>query len=340
MPGGKKTVGTIYNEAVSFLKTNYKPLLAISALYCLVSLIISTILGFIQLIAQTIIAPFSFLAFLPAMLSAKAGSGIPADAESVMSFVTIVLGLVVVAGILCIALMLVSIAALLFTYACQVVQCTVTVSMQEAALDLFQGTELQFTAKWQSFRKNWKRYLCVSAWSMLWTMLWSLLFVVPGIIKAFSYLLAPYLIIQYPELNYRQALRKSMEITNGFKGRLFVLSLVSIGFGLLGMLTFCTVIGPIAACIFWVLPLTFSMFTIAYLDIKAAAIEKGLLPREHGAGEGDVHIVEPAFIFDDGDINKAEGSEVPQDGANQETTSASDTEDSAFTEMEEDSPQL
>ena len=83
----------------------------------------------------------------------------------------------------------------------------------------------------------------VAAWALmfltaLYTLLWSLLFYIPGIIKAYSYSMAPYILAENPELTARQALNLSKEITYGHKMELFVLDLSFIGWCLLGAITF------------------------------------------------------------------------------------------------------
>lgn len=55
--------------------------------------------------------------------------------------------------------------------------------------------------------------------------LWSLLLVVPGIIKAYSYSQANYLILDEPQLKPMEALHKSSELMYGHKFELFILQL-------------------------------------------------------------------------------------------------------------------
>jgi len=73
---------------------------------------------------------------------------------------------------------------------------------------------------------------------IFFTMLWSLLFVIPGIIKAYSYSMAFYILAENPEMTAREALNESKEITKGHKLDLFVLELSFILWGLLATVTF------------------------------------------------------------------------------------------------------
>ena len=57
------------------------------------------------------------------------------------------------------------------------------------------------------------------------TFLWSLLFVIPGIVKIYSYSMAPFILADNPDFTAREALSKSKKIMNGHKFELFVLQL-------------------------------------------------------------------------------------------------------------------
>ncbi len=72
----------------------------------------------------------------------------------------------------------------------------------------------------------------------LFTFLWSLLFIIPGIIKALAYSMAPYLAADYPDMSPAQALKVSMAITKGHKGSVFFMGLSFFGWILLSGLTF------------------------------------------------------------------------------------------------------
>ncbi|MCD8100764.1 MAG: DUF975 family protein [Oscillospiraceae bacterium] len=63
--------------------------------------------------------------------------------------------------------------------------------------------------------------------------LWSLLFVIPGIIAAYRYSMALYVLIDNPELGALECLRRSKEMMRGNKFKLFVLELSFIGWILL-----------------------------------------------------------------------------------------------------------
>ena len=85
---------------------------------------------------------------------------------------------------------------------------------------------------------RYTRVFCALFLVNLFTFLWALLLIIPGIIKAFSYALTPYIIMDEPELTARQAITRSCEIMEGRRWKLFCLSLSFIGWGILSLLTF------------------------------------------------------------------------------------------------------
>jgi len=81
----------------------------------------------------------------------------------------------------------------------------------------------------------------------LFTALWSLLFVIPGIVKAYSYSMAYYIKLDHPEYNWRQCMNESQAIMQGYKMTLFVQDLSFIGWMIVG--SFALGIGTL-----WVIP--------------------------------------------------------------------------------------
>jgi uncharacterized membrane protein len=79
----------------------------------------------------------------------------------------------------------------------------------------------------------WVRCLCLMLLMGVFIFLWSLLLVVPGIVAAYSYSMAPYLMAENPDIGAFEAIRRSKEMMAGNKGRLFCLHLSFIGWALL-----------------------------------------------------------------------------------------------------------
>lgn len=68
-------------------------------------------------------------------------------------------------------------------------------------------------------------------------LLWSMLLFVPGIIKAYSYRMVPYIIAENPEMSASEAISLSRQMMNGQKMNAFLLDLSFIGWGILAALT-------------------------------------------------------------------------------------------------------
>ena len=85
---------------------------------------------------------------------------------------------------------------------------------------------------------RYTRVFCALFLVNLFTFPWTLLLIIPGIMKAFSYALTPYIIMDESELTARQAITRSCEIMEGRRWKLFCLYLSFIGWGILSLLTF------------------------------------------------------------------------------------------------------
>lgn len=71
----------------------------------------------------------------------------------------------------------------------------------------------------------------------LFMCLWTLLFIIPGLIKSYSYRMVPYILSDNEDMSATEAITKSREIMNGNKWRAFVLDLSFIGWVFLSCIT-------------------------------------------------------------------------------------------------------
>lgn len=71
----------------------------------------------------------------------------------------------------------------------------------------------------------------------LFVFLWTLCFIVPGIIKAYSWRMVPYIIAEDPQITGTEARMRSAQLMYGSKMDTFVLDLSFIGWAMLGVLT-------------------------------------------------------------------------------------------------------
>ncbi len=86
----------------------------------------------------------------------------------------------------------------------------------------------------KNFAENFVAGLLIS----IFTFLWTLLFIIPGIVKAYSYSMTYYILNDNPGMSGKDAITESRKMMDGHKWELFVLHLSFIGWILLSMLTF------------------------------------------------------------------------------------------------------
>lgn len=89
--------------------------------------------------------------------------------------------------------------------------------------------------------------------------LWSLLLIVPGIIAAYRYRMALYIMLDNPQLSAMECIRASKEMMDGRKGELFVLDLSFLGWYLLAAFPFVMI---------WVTPYTSVTYTNYYIALR------------------------------------------------------------------------
>ncbi len=136
-------------------------------------------------------------------------------------------------------------------------------------LALARGTQPEFTNLFDIFKNS---RLCGNAillyiLTTVYTALWSLLLVIPGIIKALSYAMAPYILAENEYyMTPQDAIKESMRIMEGHKMELFVLELSFLGWILLTSLT-CGIAG------IYTFPYYEATMTNFYNEIKGSTEE-------------------------------------------------------------------
>ena len=71
----------------------------------------------------------------------------------------------------------------------------------------------------------------------LYVLLWSLLFIIPGVVKEYSYAMTPFILAEHPNLTASRAIQLSEQLMDGHKTDLFILELSFIGWNILTMFT-------------------------------------------------------------------------------------------------------
>ncbi len=104
--------------------------------------------------------------------------------------------------------------------------------------------ELNIQSVFDGFKENFVDAVILGFMRSLYTFLWSLLFIIPGIVKSYSYSMAFFIQQEAGgKKGWRECIDESMALTNGYKGKLFLLDLSFIGWYILGFL--CLGIGTL-----------------------------------------------------------------------------------------------
>ena len=133
-------------------------------------------------------------------------------------------------------------AAQLIDSALQIVMLIVGVGFTVFVFNTVRGTGAVYGNLLDGFGP-YIRVVLLNVVTALFAALWSLLLVVPGIVAAYSYSMASYLMLDHPDWGILQCIRESKRLTKGYKGQLFALDLSFLGYILLSAIP---VVGYIA----------------------------------------------------------------------------------------------
>ena len=153
-----------------------------------------------------------------------------------------------------------------------------TLGMSGMALSAARNQKVRVDQLFEGF-KNYGSSLALYLLIAIFTALWTLLFVIPGIVKTYSYSMSWYILADDPQLGANEARKRSMDLMKGAKWRLFCLHFSFIGWILLIVLT----LGILS---FWVIPYMETAQACFYRDLIA---ERGELsaPSAPELPEGD-----------------------------------------------------
>ena len=131
-------------------------------------------------------------------------------------------------------------------------------------LKLMDNKEAEFKDLFSQFHRLGDGF-CMNFLVGLYTVLWTLLFIIPGIIKTFSYAMTPYILAENPGMTATDAITESRRIMDGNKWRLFCLGFSFIGWVLLcaapaligiGILTGIALRTQNILTLLWIIPLS------------------------------------------------------------------------------------
>ena len=112
----------------------------------------------------------------------------------------------------------------------------VTYGLCAAFLSVVRTKAMRFENLFDYF-KNLGPVFIANLLTMIFTFLWSLLFLIPGIVKSYSYAMTNYILIDNPNLGGNDAITESRKMMNGHKLDLFLLDLSFIGWYILSIFT-------------------------------------------------------------------------------------------------------
>ena len=121
--------------------------------------------------------------------------------------------------------------------------------------------------------KNFTAALGIYLWYTLWVLIWSLLFIIPGIIKSMSYSMSFYITADNPNIGINNAMKISMKMMNGYKGKLFLLYLSFIGWALLCIPT-------LGIGYLWLAPYIQASVANFYVEVRKESITNNICTEE------------------------------------------------------------
>lgn len=116
----------------------------------------------------------------------------------------------------------------------------------------------------EAYKDDFKRIFTTLGLEIVYVLLWACLFIIPGIVKGYSYAMTSYILEDDKDIENNAAIEKSMAMMEGHKMELFLLDLSFIGWILLSILT--CFIGFL-----WLAPYMETAHAAFYEDLKAQA---------------------------------------------------------------------
>lgn len=131
---------------------------------------------------------------------------------------------------------LIAIVALVIAIVRFVIGGPITLGYVKFNLDMVNGKRPKFADLFSQFHRLGEGF-CVQFLRGLFIFLWGLLLIIPGIIAAYSYAMAPYILYENPGMPASEAISASKQMMKGNKWRLFCLNFSFIGWAILSVFT-------------------------------------------------------------------------------------------------------
>lgn len=141
----------------------------------------------------------------------------------------------------------------------EIVLLPITIGLTSYYVKIVRGKAFEFSEIFNWYNLFWPIFVLFFLIG-LFTTLWSLLFIIPGIIAAISYKMAPYIFVD-GEHDGATCIKKSKELMNGYKADYFVFQLSFLGWIILGMFT-------LGILYIWLIPYMCAAEVIYYDELK------------------------------------------------------------------------
>jgi len=209
-----------------------------------------------------------------------------------------------------------------FALALSAVSLVGTGAFQRMSLMAYDGVDVR-VGDLLGIKDYWLKLLGLYLWIALRIIAWSLLFIIPGIIAAYSYALAPYLMFEDPSKGINQVIDESTALMRGYKGELFLFDLSFIGWWLLGLVTF-------GIATLWVGPYYYIARAGAYRAIRYMATNR------HAAAFTPAVATNPSIVTGEvAEQDNAVSEEVAQEAAEDTDSVAEQTAEVAESVIEQ-----
>ena len=156
---------------------------------------------------------------------------------------------------------------------------TIEVGMISVFLAGYRGQPVSTAMLFTGFN-DFKRIASGMLWMTLWIIIWALIPIVGfvfAIIKTYQYRFVPYLLLTDPSLNAADTLKRSMEMTKGYRGKLFGADIiVGVGVGVaMGILALLGQI-PAVGFLFYILLFIFTLLVIMFVPLFLGLVQATL----------------------------------------------------------------
>ena len=142
-------------------------------------------------------------------------------------------------------------------------------SLSRAFIETKKKGKFEFGDLFTAFSINFKNVLKVHFKKALKVSAWSMLFYIPGTIKYLEYFMVDFLIAENPNMDVKEAMQISSQVTKGEKFNIFLITII---------LSLIVSLGIFICCIgqFFLIPIMYIGYVEIYWYLKEKAINMGI----------------------------------------------------------------